>query len=104
MSGTSGDNFGGIFDNLPGDGWVRGSDGFFYYTQPVPPGHDVPSPLFTKYSISGSNIPPRVWYLDPSNHRQEYTDVELVMDIPVQAIEAKDGQSYRNAWNAAINN
>ena len=104
MSGTSGDNFGGIFDNLPGDGWVRGSDGFFYYTQPVPPGHDVPSPLFTKYSISGSNIPPRVWYLDPSNHRQEYTDVELVMDIPVQAIEAEEGQSYRNAWNAAINN
>ncbi len=104
MSGTSGDNFGGVFENLPGDGWVRGADGFFYYTQPVPPGHDVPSPLFTKYSISGSNIPPRVWYLDPSNHRQEYTDVELVMDIPVQAIEAEEGQSYRNAWNAAINN
>jgi hypothetical protein len=27
-----------------------------------------------------------------------------VMDIPVQAIEAEEGQSYRNAWNAAINN
>ena len=104
MSGTSGDNFGGVFEDLPGDGWVRGSDGFFYYTQPVLPGHDVPSPLFTKYSISGSNIPPRVWYLDPSNQRQAFTDVELVMEIPVQAIEAKDGQSYQNAWNAAINN
>ena len=104
MTGTSGDNFGGVFENLPGDGWVRGTDGFFYYTQSVPPGQDVPSPLFTKYSISGNSIPPRVWYLDSSHEKQEYTDVELVMDIPVQAIEAKDGQTYQNAWNAAINN
>ena len=103
MSGMVGDNFGGVFEGLPGDGWVRGTDGFFYYTQPVPPGQEVPSPLFTKYSVSGSNIPPEVWYVDAKFKRHPYTDVELVMDIPVQAIEAREGQTYQSAWAAAIN-
>ena len=101
MSGTSGDNFGGVFEDLPGNGWIQGADGFFYYTKAVPPGQKVPSPLFSKYSVSGSNIPPKVWYVDSKNKRHQFTDVELVMDIPVQAIEAKEDETYRSAWTEA---
>lgn len=91
----------GSFENLPGAGWVEESDGFYYYTQPVPPGQAVPSPLFTEYSISGSNVPPTVYYTDSKNDRFPFTNVELVMNIPVQAIDAKENQSYRQAWRAA---
>ena len=107
MSGTDGDNFGGVFEGLPGTKWVQGSDGFFYYTDPVPAGQKVPNKLFTKYSISGSNIPPKVWYIDPKSDRYPFTDVELVMEIPVQAIEAEEGKTYIQAWAAVgvnINN
>ena len=94
------DNFGGSFENLPGADWVPGPDGFFYYTKVVPAGKQIPSPLFTKYSVSGTNIPPEVWYVDAKNIRHKYTGVELVMEIPVQAIEAEAGAKYNTAWAA----
>ena len=94
------DNFGGSFEDLPGANWVQGPDGFFYYTKVVPAGQQIPSPLFTKYSVSGTNIPPAVWYVDTKNVRHEYTGVELVMEIPVQAIEAETGAKYNEAWAA----
>lgn len=94
------DNFGGSFENLPGAKWVQGPDGFFYYTEAVPAGTKIPSPLFTKYSVSGTNIPPTIWYQDTKNVRHQYTGVELVMEIPVQAIEAEEGKNYKQAWEA----
>ena len=102
LNGTAGDNFGGVFEGLLGANWVQGSDGFFYYTKPVGAGKKVPDALFTKYSISESKIP-QVWYIDTREVRHPYTDVELVMEIPVQAIEAKEGQTYDSAWGAITN-
>jgi hypothetical protein len=92
----------GTFENLApsGSGWIEGTDGFFYYINPVQPGAAIPTPLFTKYSISGSNVPPTVYYTDNKLERHAFTNVELVMEIPVQAVEAKDGQTYRQAWEA----
>lgn len=95
----------GTFEGLPGEGWAIGADGFFYYTEMVPAGKQIPSPLFTKYSVSGSNIPPEVWYMDNNNVKHQFTGVELVMEIPVQAISAlqADGtawEKYQDAWGA----
>ena len=106
MTGTTGDNYGGVFTGLPGTNWVRATDGFFYYTEPVPPGaltgqtseNTTGNPLFTSYSIDSSNVPD-IWYL--ILNRKKFTNVRLVMEIPVQAIEAKEGQSYTDAWYAA---
>ena len=99
---TTGDNFGGVFTGLPGSGWVLKSDGFFYYTAKVAPGEVIPSPLFTQYSLDTSAHPaPRIWYLSTTNGYQEFSNVRLVMEIPVQAIDAANYASYTAAWAAA---
>lgn len=96
------DNFGGVFTGLPGTDWVLKSDGFFYYTKSVAPGEVIPSPLFTQYSLDTTAHPaPRIWYLSTTNGYQEFSNVRLVMEIPVQAIDAADYNSYTAAWAAA---
>ena len=97
MVGTSGDTYGGEFTGLPGTKWVRGTDGYFYYTDPVPAGKETPYALFTQYNLDTTQHPaPEIWHL--VQNRKKFTNVRLVMEIPVQAIEAKDGKTYRQAW------
>lgn len=96
----TGDNYGGVFERLPGTDWVYASDGYFYYKNAVAPGDATASPLFSKYSMDTEAHPvPRIWYLDGS--LKEYTNVFLQMEIPVQAIEAKEGVNWDDAWGAA---
>ena len=91
------DNYGGTFKDLPGTDWIRATDGYFYYTQPVAL-NSTTSTFFTSYTLDQANVPD-VYYLDIVSYtRKPFTDVKLVMDIPVQAIEAKTGQSYTEAW------
>lgn len=94
------DNYGGTFEGLPGTDWIRATDGYFYYTQPVAL-NSTTSTFFTSYTLNQANVPV-VYYLDYKSYtRKPFTDVKLVMDIPVQAIEAKTGQSYTEAWAEA---
>ena len=96
-----GDNANGEFTGLAGDGWVRATDGFFYFTSAVAPGEPTDTPLFSKYTISSSNIP-EIWYQASNGSRQQFQDMYLVMQIPVQAVEAKAGYAdYKEAWAAA---
>ena len=95
-TGSYGDNYGGVFTGLPGTGWVRCADGYFYYTQPVAPGTASGSPLFVSYSIDAENKPD-IWYLHDLT-LLPFTNVRLVMQIPVQAVEAKTGKNYQQAW------
>jgi hypothetical protein len=100
-NGTTGDNFGGVFTGLPGNGWVLKSDGFFYFTQKVAPGETISPTLFTKYSLNLTQHPvPHIWYISSSNGYKEFTNVRLVMEIPVQAVEAKN-YTWQQAWEAA---
>lgn len=104
------DNYGGEFDGLPApgatSGWVRAKDGFFYYTEAVPPGKltgepTAAKPLFNEYNLDTQAHPvPRIYYLDGSV--KEYDKVYLKMEIPVQAIEAKEGVAWDTAWEAAL--
>ena len=101
MEGTTGDNYGGVFTDLPGTDWVLASDGYFYYKNAVAPGAYTGSPLFEKYSLNTTDHPvPHIYYLDGSI--KEYTNVNLRMEIPVQAIEAKSGVQWNEAWSAAL--
>ena len=96
----TGDNYGGVFENLPGDGWVYKSDGFFYYTRKVAPGESISPTLFTRYYLDTQAHPaPHIWYLGKGEYK-EFTNVRLVMEIPVQAVEAKD-YTWQQAWAAA---
>ena len=95
----TGDNFGGVFEDLPGTNWVLCTDGYFYYKNAVAPGDATASPLFLKYSLEESAVP-EIWYMDGS--MKEYDNVFLRMEIPVQAIEAKEGVNWDDAWAGAL--
>ena len=104
------DNYGGEFDGLPAPGatsdWVRGKDGYFYYTKAVPPGKltgepEAAKPLFNEYNLDTQAHPvPQIYYLDGSV--KPYTKVYLKMEIPVQAIEAKENEKWDDAWGAVL--
>ena len=104
------DSYGGVFDGLPVPGatsdWVRAKDGYFYYTNAVPPGKltgepTAAKPLFNEYNLDTQAHPvPTIYYLDGSV--KPYTKVYLKMEIPVQAIEAKEGVDWDDAWGAVL--
>ena len=104
MSGgvITGDNYGGTFAGLPGTDWVLARDGFFYYKNAVPVNEETGSSLFRSYTLDQDRVP-TVYYLDVNSYtRMAYSDVRLVMEIPVQAIEAKEGVDWKAAWGAAL--
>lgn len=78
----------GVFSGLPGTGWVKGTDGYYYYTSSVAP-NGTTTALFTSYKpgtvpdfeIAGKKV-----------------DAHFVMEIATQAIEAKSGVDYEAAW------
>lgn len=88
--------------------WIR-HDKFYYYTDPIGPGAEVPDtdPLFTSYTIGES---PKFYIADPSGVRRLARNVHFVMDLAVQAIECPmkaDGtgpeKTYLQAWTEALN-
>ena len=96
----TGDNYGGVFEGLPGDNWVLAQDGYFYYKNKVAPGEETADKFFTKYSMDTEAHPvPEIWYLD--GELKQYENVFLRMEIPVQAIEAKEGKTWQQAWSDA---
>ena len=103
---ASGDNYGGVFEGLPGDNWVLANDGYFYYKMKVAPGATIGEDndadrLFQKYSLDTQAHPvPKIWYLDGT--MKQYENVSLKMEIPVQAIEAKEGTQWNTAWSAVL--
>jgi len=96
----TGDNYGGVFEGLPGDNWVLAQDGYFYYKNKVAPGEETGDKFFIKYSLDTEAHPvPEIWYLD--GELKPYENVFLRMEIPVQAIEAKEGKTWQQAWSEA---
>lgn len=98
---TSGGTYYGTFVGLPGDDWVKGSDGYYYYTKPVASGAPT-TPLFTSYTINDKNRPIMKVGGKP-------TPTNLLIDIATQAIAAKQKGSgdklsyipYDEAWKNA---
>lgn len=61
----------GDFADLPGDGWQKSGD-YYYYKFPVAPDQPTGNPLFTSYTVTKS-----------------VEGAHLVMDILVQAIQSE---------------
>ena len=98
----------GVFDGLVGytknekngtgnTGWVKGNDGYYYYTTKVAPNATTGTPVFNTYTVTLANVPK----IKVAGALQE---VHFVMEISAQAISAKqlDGSDY--TWNAAWTN
>ena len=100
----SGDNFGGTFSGW-GDNWVLAADGFFYYTNKVEPGKPTEDDLFETYVLDTTTggIIPKIMYLSTTGGYKFFSDIRLVMELSVQAVEvdADDPDNYKAAWAAA---
>ena len=97
----------GAFDDLPGanwDWWTM-NDGYIYYTQPIgagKTGSEATTPLFTKFKMAPIE---RIAYEleNPMTGKRKQVKIHLEMDIMIQAIEVKEGQTWQQAWNATKN-
>ena len=89
---------GASFEGLPGTGWVRATDGFFYYTTAVDPGAATGSALFTSYTPATEHPDYQI--------AGKYVDSHFVMEIATQAVNANnpDGttMSWQVAWTKAL--
>lgn len=76
--------------SLPADtGWAQGSDGFYYWIEPLPAG-DKTSKLIDKISQSQDQL-------------SRHTDGrKLVVDIAVQGIQADPKDAVIEAWNVNV--
>lgn len=103
----------GKFTGLPGNNWVKGDDGFYYYTQAVAPGKIIGTapegatnaadylgdPLFTKYEILSTPAAAIAGAIQ---------NIHFTLEIAVQAISTNklvNGTKYTNyqeAWAAAL--
>ena len=100
----------GTFSGLPGNHWIKGTDGYFYYTEIVYPGESIPDKIFTSYTLDTSKIP-AIYYTNNQPQRIPFEDVHLVIDIPVQAVMAPFADNwtveqpaykdYKAAWETA---
>ena len=68
---------------IPGTDWVKGSDGFYYYTKPVPAGEKT-SILLTDCKLKESVKAPEGY--------------SLSVDIHAQAIQAEPTTAVTSAW------
>ncbi len=73
----------GQFTGLPGENWVKGNDGFWYYTEPVEP-KAYTSQLFEKYNA---------YFMPPVG------DSHLEINIAAQAVQYNKSKSIvQDAW------
>ena len=99
----------GVFDGLVGytkngktgagnEGWVKGKDGYYYYTTKVAPGATTGTAPFNSYTVTLANVPK----IKVAGALQE---VHFVMEVSTQAISAKTltGGDYNwyDAWKNA---
>ena len=87
------------FIGTPNADWVKGDDGYYYYTNVVKPGKETGTKLFNSYTIKET---PEIRVAGVLQ------DINFVMEISTQAISANksDGGVYTNyedAWDNAKN-
>ena len=70
-----------------GDGWVA-HDGYYYYTQPVEPGHFPAANLTDSITLTGT-------YTDPDGGHQS-------IDVMAEAIQSVPAEAVGQAWGVSI--
>ena len=83
------ENAASYFEGLPGSNWTRGTDGYYYYTVALAP-EATAAALFTSYTPPANAPTYQLAGQDVATH--------FFMEIAVQAIEAKSGETYTTAW------
>ncbi len=75
----------------PGEGWVKHTDGFYYYTKPVAPGTKPATDLI------GSGVTLTGSYNDADGGRQS-------IDVMAEAIQSSPANAVQEAWGVTIAN
>lgn len=74
---------------IPGEGWVLGNDGFYYYRYPVAPGQSPQNPLIQSIALNGN-------YDDADGGKQ-------VIEVLAEAIQSTPAQAVYDAWGLTVN-
>lgn len=78
---------------FPGKDWVKGSDGYYYFTDIIGVDRAATTNLFATYAITTT---PDMYKLNRKSLKREKISVHLEMKIVVQAILAKANQIRQN--------
>lgn len=86
----------GVF---PGDGWVEGDDGYYYFNDIIGVDKAATNPIFDKYVVDATAIP-EIYQINRNTFVKEKVEgVHLEMKIVVQAILAKATQTKDSDGN-----
>lgn len=72
----------------PGEGWLSGSGGIYYYKYPVAPGQSPKAPLIQSVTLTGS-------YNGADGGRQ-------VIEVLAEAIQSAPAQAVNDAWGLTV--
>jgi len=72
-------------------GWVKDSDGYYYYTRPVSRGQ-VTAPLFTRVSLDSSKV---------SDKASIYVE-DFRITVYEESVQAGKCKNYKEAWNSFV--
>ena len=80
------------FEGFPGEGWLLGSDGFFYYKYPIAAGASPNVPLFTSFTRP-----------TPAANDKIHEGAHVEMTISVQAVKYEASQtSLMTFWDMSL--
>lgn len=80
------------FEGFPGEGWLLGSDGFFYYKYPIAAGASPKVPLFTSFTRP-----------TPAANDKIHEGAHVEMTISVQAVKYEASQtSLMTFWDMSL--
>ena len=72
----------------PGTGWVKHTDGYYYYTSPVKPNEKPKADLISSITLTGS-------YNDADGGKQ-------VIEVMAEAIQSKPKDAVESSWNVTV--
>lgn len=75
------------------EGWVKGADGYYYWTKPVAPKDDANEASGTTGNLIDSFAP-----VDGKTS----VDKKLVCDIAIQSIQADPSRAVKEAWDVTV--
>ena len=70
---------------LNSESWTKGSDGFYYYKEPLPAGESTANLIESCIQVT------------------PYSDRKLAVDVVIQSIQAAPSTAVEDAWNVTVN-
>lgn len=75
--------------NTGNSSWVRGEDGYFYYTQALAPNTATATPLFEKVTMAEAT-------------GDDYQNAMIIIDVKAESIQYQNNTDFAKAWPRGV--